>query len=147
MTTLGPSMKPMIMPHYPHMLAEDIVVWTDFLKANGPLIKEVWYDVKCGSAMSLPVGATDIQRAVAMGVSRKRIDVVAHVGNEYWVVEVKPYGNMVAFGQVMAYSRLFASEYEVDGPVIPCVVCSKVDRDLVDDFAGQGVLVFEVSTY
>jgi len=141
---LGPSMKPIVMPHYPHMLAEDIVVWSLFLRQNPGLIQKVWYDVKVGCAMPLPVGATDIQRLVALGVSRKRIDVVAFVLSEYWVIEVKPYGNMVALGQAVAYTGLFKKEYEVAGKVVPVVVCANVDKDLIPEFERQNVNVIEV---
>jgi len=143
-SVLGPSMKPMVMPHYPHMLAEDIVVWSAFLRQNPELLQKVWYDVKVGSSMPLPVGATDIQRLVALGVSRKRIDVVAFALSEYWVIEVKPYGNMVALGQAIAYTGLFKKEYEVVGKVVPVVVCANVDKDLIPEFEQQRVNVIEV---
>ena len=146
MVELGPSMKPMVMPHYPHMLAEDVFVWSKFLEAHAKDITEVWYDVKVGTPMPLPMDATELQRVVAMGVSRKRIDVVARSGGQILVIEVKPFGNMVALGQALAYARLFASEYDVGWPVMPCVVCGMVDPDLVADFKVNGVVTFEVGS-
>jgi len=141
---LGPAMKPMVMPHYPHMLAEDITVWSLFLRKNPGLLQKVWYDVKVGAPMPLPVGATDIQRLVALGVSRKRIDVVGFAFSQYWVIEVKPYGNMVALGQAVAYTGLFKKEYEVVGKVVGVVVCATVDKDLIPEFERQQVNVIEV---
>ena len=46
MAELGPSMKPMVMPHYPHMMAEDTEVWSKYLASPLVPIKEVWYDVQ-----------------------------------------------------------------------------------------------------
>jgi len=141
---LGPAMKPMVMPHYPHMLAEDVTVWSLFLRKNPGLLQKVWYDVKVGAPMPLPVGATDIQRLVALGVSRKRIDVVGLTFTGLWVIEVKPYGNMVALGQAIAYTGLFKKEYEVAVAVSPVVVCASVDKDLIAEFERQNVNVIEV---
>jgi len=132
------------MPHYPHMLAEDVVVWTRFLQQNPETIREVWYDVHVGLPMPLPVGATDVQRRVAEGVSRKRIDVVARIEEGILVIEIKPYGNMVALGQAIVYTRLFEQEFEVDTDIYPAIVCAEADPDLKEEFKWQGIWVYEV---
>jgi len=132
------------MPHYPHMMAMDVDVWSKYLAEPVASIKEVWYDVHVGeSVKGIPAGDELTQR-IADGVTRKRIDVVCRVGGGYWVVEVKPYANMVALGQILTYSRLFATEYRLDGEVIPVVVCNSVDPDLIDDFENMGVLLITV---
>lgn len=132
------------MPTYPHLLAEDTEIWSAYLADPVAPIKEVWYDVHVGQAMPLPVGAGDIDKRIAAGVSRKRIDVVCHVGGGYWVVELKPFGSMLALGQVISYTRLFIRDYEPDGEVWPVVICSEVDADLIDDFEAQGVVLIKV---
>lgn len=144
MAVLGPSQKPIVMPSYPHMLAEDIEVWSAYLVSPVTPIKEAWYDVRVGQGLLLPVGASDIDRRISAGVARKRIDVVCHVGGGYWVVEVKPFAGMLAMGQIISYARLFVREYRVDGEVWPVVVCREADPDLVDDFEAAGVAVIEV---
>jgi len=138
---LGPGTKPIVRPHYPHMLAEDNAVWTKFLQTDAYRLKEVWYDVRVGQPVLLPVGASDLERRIAAGLTRKRIDVVCSVGGGIWVVEVKPYASMLAVGQVISYVRLFALEYTVKGTIIPVIVCSSFDADLVDEFDELGVLV------
>lgn len=141
MVELGPGQKPMVMPHYPHMLAEDIEVWTKFLHSAECRVERVWYDVHVGGGVLLPAGATDLERRVALGVTRKRIDVVCRVKGGYWVVEVKPYANMTALGQAISYTRLFKQEYKAIGKIQPTVVCDNVDEDLIDDFRTMGVQV------
>jgi len=138
---LGPGRKPITMPHYPHFLAEDTDVWTKFLQTDSHRLKEVWYDVRVGMPALLPAGASDVEKRIALGVTRKRIDVVCSVGGGFWVVEVKPYANMVALGQALTYSRLFTLEYVVKGEVIPVIICDSYDEDLVDEFDEMGVLV------
>lgn len=141
MALLGQSQKPIVMPHYPHMLAEDVEVWSRYLADPIVLIDEVWYDVHVGQGMSLPVGAGDIEWRVAAGVSRKRIDAVCRIGGGFWVVEIKPLASMLALGQVLSYTRLFLEEYQVTGEVWPVIVCDRADEDLIGEFEMLGVLV------
>jgi hypothetical protein len=94
--------------------------------------------------MKVPVGVLPQMEAVALGVSRKRIDVVAKVEAAWWVIEVKPYASQTALGQAVSYVRLFAQEYGVAGPVVPVVVCCAADEDLREDFRRLGVRIEEV---
>lgn len=141
MADLGPGTKPILRPHYPHFLFEDTGVWTKFLKTDAHRLKEVWYDVRVGQPVLLDVGASDIERRIAAGLTRKRIDVVCSVGGGFWVVEVKPYASMLAIGQIISYTRLFRLEYAPGGEIIPVIVCDAFDEDLVDEFDELGVLV------
>lgn len=143
MVSLGPGQKPNIRPRYPHMLAEDIAVWTKFLKTDAHRIKECWYDVRVGQAVLLGVGASDIEQRIAGGLTRKRIDVIALVEGGYWVVEVKPYVNMYALGQILTYVRLFAAEFDIPGELTPVLVCDAYDEDLLDEFEEFGILVLQ----
>ncbi|MBA7714213.1 hypothetical protein ES703_123230 [subsurface metagenome] len=104
MPALGVSQKPVVMPTYPHMLAEDTAVWTKYLQSPLVPIKELWYDVHVGKGIRLEPGASEMDQRIAAGITRKRIDVVCRVGGGFWVVEVKPRANMVALGQVISYT-------------------------------------------
>lgn len=141
MTVLGPGQTPSIRPHYPHFLAEDNGVWTRFLETDANRISRLWYDVRVGKPMYLPDDASEVEKKVAAGVSRKRIDVVCLVDSDFWVVEVKPLASMLAVGQVISYARLFAKEYLRSGRVMPVIVCDNKDEDLLDGFGELGILV------
>lgn len=141
MDVLGTGQQPVIMPHYPHMMQEDTDVWTKFLQSGFTKIKKVWYDVKIGNPVYIKPDATEMERQIAAGLTRKRIDVVAQVGGGYWIIEVKPCANMYAVGQVITYVRLFNRTYKVDGEVIPVIICHDFDEDLEDQFDEMGVLV------
>ena len=142
MADLGTGQKPIVMSHYPHMLSEDIEVWSKFLAKMSKVITRVWYDLHVGKPARLPAGSSDVLKKVAAGVTRKRIDAVCLVGREYWVIEVKPFANMTALGQAFSYSRLFALEYENYKPVKAVVVCDSVDADMVGPYGELGVMVF-----
>lgn len=141
MPALGVSQKPVVMPTYPHMLAEDTVVWTKYLQSPLVPIKELWYDVHVGAGISMPADASDMEKRIAAGISRKRIDVVAAVGGGLWIIEVKPRANMVALGQVISYTRIFVKEYVTRGEVWSVIVCDSADEDLVAEFDELGVVV------
>lgn len=143
MAVLGPGQKPMVMPHYPHMMVEDTFVWTKFLQSRVVEIKRVWYDVRVGLSVLRMVGSQSLESRIAAGLTRKRIDVIASVGSDFWVIEVKPRANMYAVGQVLVYTRLFAQEYVSTGQVISVIVCGNSDEDLQDEFEDFGILVFE----
>lgn len=123
------------------MMAEDRAVWTKFLQSKFIEIHEVWYDVRVGLSVLRGVGVDSRLTRIAEGLTRKRIDVVAAVGGGLWVVEVKPYANMYAVGQVISYVRLFVREYASPGQVIPVIICDNYDEDLLDEFDEFGVLV------
>lgn len=133
----------MITPHYPHMLAEDTDVWTRYLKDPLVPIKEVWYDVHVGGGIKVGNYASEIEKRVAAGITRKRIDCICQVGGGYWVVEIKPFGSMLALGQVLSYFRLFVEEYEPTGEVWPVLICDQADPDVTDLCEDLGVGVIE----
>ncbi len=141
MAELGISQKPIIMPSYPHFLAADIDVWSRYLSDPIVPIKEVWYDVHVGQSIVLPVGSSDMDRRISSGVSRKRIDVVAHVGGGFWIIEVKPVAGLTAIGQIIIYTRLFVREFPVAGEVFPVIIADEVDPDVRSEIDSLGVVV------
>ncbi len=142
MTLLGVGQKPMVMSHYPHMLKEDVAVWTKFLEKMAVAIQAVWYDVHVGEPVRLAPEESTVQQKVAAGVTRKRIDAVCSIKQEFWVIEIKPFANMTALGQAFSYTRLFAMEYDTYRPARAVVVCDSFDKDMAVPFAELGVMVF-----
>lgn len=141
MSVLGTSQKPVIMNTYPHFLAADTDVWTRYLSDPVVPIKEVWYDVRVGAPVELAAGADDMTRRIAAGLTRKRIDVVAKVGSGFWIIEVKPIAGLMALGQILIYTRLFAAEFLVDGEIFPVIVADQVDEDVRPFLDSMGVVV------
>lgn len=137
-------MLPIVQTSYPHMMAEDVAVWSEFLKDPPIDIEGVWYDLHVGRGIS-PVDTGDVlARRIAAGISRKRIDVVALIPQGFLVVEIKPVASFLALGQALAYSRLFVLEYQPTAAVMPCVVCGQADEDLVEDFEELHVVLIIV---
>jgi len=132
------------MPTYPHLLADDTEVWTKYLKSPITEIKRVWYDLHVGAPVQLGPEADEMDKKLADGLTKKRIDVVASVGGGYWVIELKRVGSMAALGQALVYSRLFRIEFNIFEEVWPVVICDDLDLDLIDDYDLAGVALIEV---
>jgi len=123
------------------MLGEDTLVWTRFLESGDFQVKEVWYDVHAGQPVLSTLGLDSMQQRIADGITRKRIDVVAIVGNIYWIIEVKPIAQHFAIGQVLVYEGLFVKDYEPALETWPVIVCDKVDGDVIPECERLGVVV------
>lgn len=141
MGSLGPGVKPIVRPAYPHMLGEDTRVWTRLLKAGDINFQKVWYDVHVGQGVIPAVGSDSIVERVSQGITRKRIDVVAIVDHVFWVIEVKPIAMHFAIGQVLVYTGLFIDEYKPEVKVWPVIVCDEVDVDVVKESGRLGVVL------
>ena len=124
---------PVIRSKYTHMMIEDSIVWVAYLKTIKHDILKVWYDVHVGQPMPSPYTDEENYKKMVNAISRKRIDVVVETTKNILVVEIKPYGNMVALGQALTYTRLFKKEYTAKKTIKPAICCSQVDRDILDD--------------
>ena len=129
---------------YPHMMPEDTAIWTAFLEVGKYIPDKVWYDVKIGQSMRMPKGEPPWMKKYVDYSTRKRIDVVARVGLNYWVIECKPGAGHAALGQVIHYARAFMREYEFQGEVIPVILTDVMDPDLKIDFQEIGIVCLEV---
>ena len=140
----GIARKPISSIRYPHMLSEDIVIWRRFVECGFYVPDKVWYDVRVGGGVYMDSGQPEWLRKMAEYTYRKRIDVVARRGRDYWIIEAKPLAGVVALGQAIYYANAFKIEYKPLGSVIPAVVTDIMDQDVGPIFDKYGVVVFEV---
>jgi len=124
------------------MLPADWSTWTQFLESGLMRIDELWYDVHVGRPIDLPDDSPDFLIKVAMGVSRKRIDVVARCRDVIHIVEVKPHANMESVGQIITYRNLFMAEFDIWQKIIGTVVAKTADADILDTALKQGVVIY-----
>jgi len=143
---LGLAHVPKVQNRYRHMLAEDIEIWRRFVFNGDYLPDVVWYDVRCGHGVRLSDVQPDWMKRMALGLTRKRIDVVGRIGMDYWIIEVKPRASYDAFGQVVFYADAFEKEHQPAGQVYPVLVTDQVDPDILSLCDEVGVLVVEVGS-
>lgn len=143
--SLGPGRPAIRLARYPHLLQLDALLWDLWLLEGGVEIEEVWYDVHVGT---LPAGTpidTPAAKALAEGTLLKRIDVVAHVEERLWVIELKPYANHQTLGQIISYAELFALDYRPRLPLVPTIICAEIDPDIAPLYTRHGVTLHQVS--
>jgi len=144
---LGPAMLPIDQSTFPHMLSLDTMVWRAFLQGDHPKITKVWYDVKVGKPIDTPPNASPSLLAIAEGTGAKRIDVVALVGNTLWIIELKPYANHAALGQVILYRTLFRQKYGTKTPTLATIICDHADEDVVAIAATMDIQIIETTQW
>lgn len=140
-----PWQQPTVMVRYPHMLEMDAAVWTAHLQELAPAYDAVAYDVHVGTPVALPESATEIERKISDGVTRKRIDAVARSGSRIYVIEVKPLGNHQAVGQALLYTELFRREILGGENAEGMIVCAEHDPDIASLAAKNGILIHDTT--
>ncbi|MBA7518893.1 hypothetical protein ES705_10967 [subsurface metagenome] len=139
--SLGAGRSPKVQRRYEQMMAEDMGPWTEFLKSNAMPLQEVWYNVHVGQAVAVQAGSPEYMKAHADAVSRKRIDVIGRTKTELWIIEVKPYANMQAIGQVLVYEFLYSREFAKSLPTAAVIIATTCDGDIIEAAAKFGIRI------
>lgn len=141
-TFLGDKYSPDWRGRPPHMLWPDLPVWWRFLDRYGPAILALYYDVTVGGpSPSWNLIEDPILRSWSY-LTSKRIDVIAELFNEIWLIEVSDNPGMRAIGQLETYKALWAEDPLINKPVLPSIVGSYVDRDVISVAGRLGYQVF-----
>lgn len=140
-TMLGEAYLPTWRGKYPHMLQEDYSIWEIFLSRHQTLFERLYYDVRVGGVWSNDPTISEKEQLMFYNVTAKRIDVVAELKDEVWIVEVASHPGLRAMGQVMTYFTLWYKEPKIDKPAKAVLVANVVDADLMEAMRINGVLV------
>jgi len=140
-TMLGEAYLPTWRGKYPHMLQEDYPIWELFLTRHATLFQRVYYDVRVGGVWSDVPTTPEKDKLMFYNVTAKRIDVVAELKDEVWIIEVASHPGLRAMGQVMTYFALWYKEPKIDKPAKAVLVANLVDADLMEAMRINGVLV------
>lgn len=126
---------------YPHMKPEDVKVWDRLIASTPGFFETVDYDVAVGQgAPQNPDLPPEIQ-ADGKILTQKKVDAVGYLGQNVYVVEVKPIADMRALGQILTYTALFTADHPELENVFPMIVCGSVERELMPQFERHGILV------
>ena len=95
-----------VMRKYPHMGPEDSAIWTRFILSDQTAYDAVAYDVKVGSPPAFDTTVNQETGGSALGLYKKKIDVIGLKEGSYTIIEVKPQIDSRALGQVEGYYEL-----------------------------------------
>lgn len=127
--------------YYPAMLQEDIPVWEHFLNDNPLLFQRIYYNVRIGGVLPGPEFGDEKMRRMYWQTTAKRIDALAELENEVWIIEVAATPGLRAVGQLQTYMALWFEDVKIQKPAKPVLVCQSIDKDLERSLQFYGVLL------
>jgi len=112
------------------MLKEDILIWDRFLAQNAGLFQRVYYDVRLGGILEVPLEAANAMQRMYYNVTAKRIDALAELEKEIWIIEVTAKPGLRAVGQLQTYMALWWQDPKIPKPAVGMLLAQAIDSDL-----------------
>jgi hypothetical protein len=123
------------------MLPADRPVWDAFLNKNPTLFERIYYDVLIGGVVATEPGLTQTEIDMFYHNTAKRIDALAELKDEVWIIEVADRPGLRATGQLLTYLALWLEDPKILKTTRAVLVCSAIDSDLEKAMVFHGVLV------
>ncbi len=101
---------------FPHLRPDEISVWLRFQQKFPGRFNSFSYDVRVGPGVKLGEENTEKIRKMALGLSQKRIDVVAQNQEGLTLVEISPNAGASSVGQLLVYQTLWIKEHPGEAP-------------------------------
>jgi len=140
-TELGQPFSTAWRGKYPNMLREDHPVWNRFLDANPTLFERIYYDVLVGGIVPGPeIPGDEKYKRMYWQTTAKRIDAIAELKDEAWIIEVATNPGLRAIGQLQTYLALWFEDPKITKPVKAVLVFDSIDPDLERSLAFYGML-------
>lgn len=118
------------MKRYPHILPPDVPVWERYLARGGDRHELIEYDVRVGLGRDPGPEFPENMRAMALDLSFRRIDAVAHDSHRITVIEITRYAGLTAIGQVMIYPILYRLTFMPSLPIVALLVAEEFESDI-----------------
>lgn len=126
---------------YPGMSFVESEVTRAWLNQRGTQYDEINFNVRLGAGVDPGEEYNEETRRMAELVTQKRADIVARVGDQVDVIEVKVRVSFGAMGQLIGYRDL----WQRDHPDLPVRHLVAIGRSVVPDAAdiieGQGIKI------
>ena len=116
---------------YAHLLPVDVAVWERFLAIHKGDYTLFEYDVRVGLGRDPGFEFESNIRQMALDLSYRRIDCVAHKPTEITVIEITHSAGFKALGQVNGYPILYALTFMPHLPIKSLLVCATIQSDIV----------------
>jgi len=128
----------------PHMLKPDIPVWYRFLATYGPFFLNLYYDCLVGGPAYTPGQLKDPILRMWRHNLAKRLDALADLEHEVWIIEVAADPGLRSLGQLLTYQTLWVRDPKVLKPEKLVLVCDTIEPDLLDAAGQRSMQVFVV---
>ena len=141
-TTLGKAFSLDWRGDPPHMLKPDVPVWYRFLEKYGSLFINLYYDCALGGPFLTREELKDPIKRSWQIVGSKRVDAIAELKDEIWLIEVSKDPGLRALGQVQTYRALWLRDPKIMKIERAVIVAETMDSDLLDAASMWGVLTY-----
>ena len=126
------------------MLDPDVPVWHRFLDQYGNLPQGIYYNVRLGGPWLTPDQEKDPMQRMWRATMSKRVDALAELENEIWIIEVSAYPGQRSLGQLLNYQTLWLEDPKIPKMEKLVLVGERADEDLAVSYARCGVLLYIV---
>jgi hypothetical protein len=99
------------------MLFPDIPVWYAFLNTYGRFFKALYYDCFVGGPTLTEEQEKDPLERMWRANTVKRIDALAELENEIWIIEVATYPGPRSLGQLISGPAIPGTAHDISSPV------------------------------
>lgn len=128
----------------PHMLREDVPVWSKFQEKYSSLWKALYLDVLVGGPALTKEEEKDSFKRMWRYNNSKRLDALAVLEKEVWIIEVASKPGLRSLGQLLTYVSLWQEDDPFGLIEKPVLVCEVIDTDLISSAAKYGILTFVI---
>lgn len=143
-TSLGKSYRLDWRGSPPYMLMKDVPVWYRFLEKYGDPFINLYYEVRVGGPFLTKLESQDPLKRDWQMILQKRLDALAELKNEIWIIEVNAEANLRSLGQVFAYQTLWLRDPKILKMERLILVGENIDPDIIDAAAQRGVVIYVV---
>lgn len=112
------------------MHAPDLAIWHAFHERYGSAFDAIEYDVKVGLGRDPEYTQENNIRQMAVKLSKRRIDAVAHIRNKRYIFEVTDHCSFRAIGQALVYQILYDEMTKGLFECIPIIICQEIGTDI-----------------
>jgi len=114
---------------WPGMSAQDTIIWIRGISIVTQPGDVIYYDVHIGTQRDIGPGIPPEIALMWQRVNQKRIDLVIHRGDIWYIVEVRHVATSAALGRLIQYQKLWHHERPSDDTVL-LLVTDWIDPDL-----------------
>ena len=127
---------------YPHLRTEESKIWDRFIEKKPKFFTEVIYDARVGEGRKYPETEMPQIKEAMEYLSKKRIDVIGLIGDDVYVIEIRPKANLSAVGNALGLAELFRDVAPVYKIVMPAIITDETLPDMPELCRRMGVKLF-----
>lgn len=115
----------------PGIPALDFLVWQNYRDMSSRMFAKLYFNVRVGDPVQVDESLPPEIKAMAVALSRRRIDVVGETHDGWNLIELKYDASTEALGQVLTYQALWLLDPPDSRPISLTIVTHNSNRDIV----------------